>query len=273
MTVHDLNAWLRSLHPVPEPSVDRIIVGHPEIDVRGIGVVWMPTWAALREAAAHGLNVIVAHEPCFYTHHDLDGFANLLAPLSSRTRTAVTATSHAKRQWIEDNGLAVIRCHDVLDDMPGGVVDSLAAALGYTAADYVSQTPHYRVVRLAAPVEAREAARQLARQFRRLGQPGVAFYGDANRLVNSLGLGTGYGNDPWQHHALGAEMAIAIDDRIKSWSEPVWAEDAGYPMIVINHGTSEEWGVRCLAEIIAARQPNVPVRLLPQGCGYRWITG
>jgi hypothetical protein len=84
-------------------------------------------------------------------------------------------------------------------------------------------------------------------------------------------LGTGFGNDPWAHHALGAEMALAIDDRVQTWSEPVWADDTGYPIVVVNHGTSEEWGVRRLAEIIAAGQPGVPVQLLPQGCGYRWI--
>lgn len=168
--------------------------------------------------------------------------------------------------------MAVIRCHDVLDAMPGGVVDCLATALGFTTAEYVTEAPRYRVVRLATPTPAGQVAQRLATAFGRLGQPGVAFYGNADRRVSTLGLGTGYGNDPWRGHALGADMALAIDDRIKSWTEPVWAEDAGYPVVVINHGTSEEWGVRRLADIIRAGHPEVPVRLIPQGCGYRWFS-
>lgn len=272
MNARDLCTWLRSLYAVPGPSVDRVIVGQPETEVRGIGVLWMPTWDALRKAVHLGLNVVVAHEPTFYTHHDLDGFDEAFASLPPAARDAVTATRDAKCRWIEENKIVVIRCHDVLDTMSGGVVDSLARGLGFTAADYAVKAPHFRVVRLAAPVPAGQIAQQLATQFGQLGQPGLAFYGDAERLVRTLGLGTGYGNDPWQHYALGAEMALAIDDRIKTWSEPVWAEDSGYPVVVINHGTSEEWGVRRLAEIIASGHPNLPVRLLPQGCGFRWIS-
>jgi putative NIF3 family GTP cyclohydrolase 1 type 2 len=271
LTAQDLCAWLRALHAVPEPSVDRVIAGRLDTVVRGIAVLWMPTWAALREAARLGLNTVVAHEPTFYTHHDLDGFDVAMAAVDARAREAITATRDAKLRWIDENELVIIRCHDVLDAMRGGVVDSLAAALGFTEKDYETELPHHRVVRLADSAPAGEVARRLAASFQKIGQPGVAFYGDANRPVRTLALGTGYGNDPWKHFALGADMALAIDDRIKTWSEPVWAEDSGYPVVVINHGTSEEWGVRRLAEIIAAGHPGRPVRLLPQGCGYRWI--
>lgn len=272
MTARELNNWLRSLHSVPEPSVDRVVAGNPETEIRGIAVLWMPTWPALREAAARGLNVIVAHEPTFYTHLDLDESAASLRTLTRAAHDSVVAARETKRRWIEEQGMAVIRCHDVLDAMPGGVVDSLARELGFTPADYLHSVPHFRVVRLPSRTPAREVAMQLANAFSRIGQPGVAFYGDAIRPVGSLGLGTGFGNDPWKHHALGAEMALAIDDRIQTWSEPVWAEDTGYPVAVVNHGTAEEWGVRRLAEIITTGHPGVPVQLLPQGCGYRWIT-
>ncbi len=272
MTALELCAGLRALHPVPEPSVDRVIVGAPETVVRGIAVVWMPTWAALREAEAQGLNVVVAHEPTFYTHYDLDGFNEALAPLPPATRAAVATTGAEKRRWIEEHRMAVIRCHDVLDAMSGGVVDSLAAALGFTPRDYVNMPPQLRIVRLTPPVAAGEVAERLARAFGAVGQPGVAFYGDPHRVVGSLGLGTGYNCDPWQFLALGAGMAVTIDDRIKTWAEPAWAEDSGFPLAVIHHGTSEEWGVRSLARLLAERYPDLKVRLLPQGCTYRWVT-
>lgn len=271
MTARELCHWLRSLHPVPEPSVDRIIVGSGETIVRGIAVAWMPTWAALREAAAQGCNIFVAHEPTFYTHHDLDGFDEAFAALPAAAFRALAATRDEKRRWIEENGIVVIRCHDVLDSMPGGVVDSLAAALGFKPENYIAAPPHYRVVRIDPPLPAGELAQRLANDFGALGQPGVAFYGDPRRVVNSLGLGTGYGCEPWTFVNLGAEMCVTIDDRIKTWTEPEWADDSGYPMIVVHHGTSEEWGVRRLKEIIAQTFPEQSVRLLPQGFRARWV--
>src|SRR5687767_10602114 len=149
MTAHELNQWLRSLHSVPEPSVDRIVVGDPTTVVRGIAVVWMPTWVALRDAAAHGANVVVAHEPTFFTHHDLDGFGADFADVPPKARASLEATREAKQGWITEHGMVVIRCHDVLDAMPGGVVDCLAKGLGFSKADYVTSWNRYRVVRLS----------------------------------------------------------------------------------------------------------------------------
>ena len=70
---------------------------------------------------------------------------------------------------------------------------------------------------------------------------------------------------------LGAEMGVTIDDRIKTWTETEWADDAGFPMVVIHHGPSEEWGVRRLREIIAGQFPELLVKMLPQGFRCRWI--
>lgn len=270
MTALELHHWLRSLHPVAEPSSDRIVVGDPATIVRGVAVVWLPTWAALREAGAQGANVVIAHEPTFFSHHDLDGFE---ASLPAGAREVYAPARDAKRQWIEAQGLVVIRCHDVIDAMPGGVVDTLAKHLGFAAADTLREAGRYRVVRLAPPALAGDVAQRLAKAFAPLGQPGLAFYGDSERAVNTLGLGTGYGCEPWRFVELGADMALTIDDRIKTWVEGAWADDARYPLAVINHGTSEEWGVRRLAEIVAGKWREFPVRLIPQGFSARWISG
>lgn len=251
--------------------MDRIVAGDPATIVRGIAVVWTPTWHALQEAVAKGGNVIVAHEPTFFTHLDLDGFDAEFGSLPAKARAAVTKTRDEKRRWIEEQPVVVIRCHDVLDAMPGGVVDSLAAALGFAARDVIAAEPHYRVVRIMPAATAREVAQRLAGAFGALGQPGVAFYGDPSRVIHSLGLGTGYGCSPWRFLEMGAEMGVTIDDRIKTWTETEWADDSGYPLIVIHHGTSEEWGVRRLREIVAEKFPTLPVQLVPQGFRARWV--
>src|SRR5688572_31679773 len=102
MTALELHHWLRGLHAVPEPSVDRIIVGNPTTVVRGVAVMWMPTWAALREVAAQGLNVVIAHEPTFFSHHDLDGFEETVP---ADAREIYAQTRDAKRQWLEQQGM------------------------------------------------------------------------------------------------------------------------------------------------------------------------
>ena len=167
--------------------------------------------------------------------------------------------------------MVVIRCHDVLDAMPGGVVDSLARGLGFTRDDVVTEWNRYRVLRVAPAVSAQEMAQRLAAKFAELGQPGVAFYGDPERRVSLLGLGTGYGCEPWRFVELGADMGVTIDDRIKTWCEGEWADDSGYPLAVVHHGVTEEWGVRRLAEILSEQWRPLPVRLIPQGFTPRWV--
>jgi hypothetical protein len=72
MTAGDLNAYLKSIIEVDEPSVDRIVIGDPNTAVSRIGTAWMPYWKTLRKAVDAGVNALVVHEPAFYTHWDLD---------------------------------------------------------------------------------------------------------------------------------------------------------------------------------------------------------
>jgi putative NIF3 family GTP cyclohydrolase 1 type 2 len=273
LRARELNAWLRALHPVPEPSVDRIIVGDPETIVRGIAVVWTPSWDALRDALAAGCNVVVAHEPTFFSHLDLDGFEEHAGQVSASARAAMVPTRDAKLKWLQENKLVVIRSHDVVDQMPDGVPDALVKHLGFSERDVLVKKNPYRLIRISPAVPAEQLAKRLAKSFATIGQPGVAFYGDPQRMVEKLGVGTGYGCVPWEFVKLGADMCVTIDDRIKTWIETEWADDAGFPMIVIHHGTSEEWGVHSLHEKLTAAFPQLPVKLLKQGFRARWIEG
>lgn len=270
MRALDLDRRLRDLHAVPE-GVDGIVAGDAATEVHGVAVCWMPTWDALREAYALGCNVVVAHEPAFYAHLDATGEDPMLGELPPRAAAAVAETRAAKRAWIEEHGMVVIRCHDVLDLMPGGIVDSFAEALGFGGADVLVAEPQRRVLRVDPAIPAGVLAERLTAALAALGQPGAAFAGDPDRVVASLGIGTGYDCAPWTFVELEADMCITIDDRIRTWIEPAWADDAGYPMLVVHHGVTEEPGCRALADRIAAALPALPVRFLPQGFRARWV--
>src|SRR5665648_61506 len=71
-TAGDLQKYLRGLYTVREPSVDRIIIGNPETKIKKVGTAWTPYLKTLKNAVSQGINVLVVHEPTFYTHWDLD---------------------------------------------------------------------------------------------------------------------------------------------------------------------------------------------------------
>lgn len=72
ITVAELQHFLVSLTQLKPKTVDRIITGTPETRVKKIGTCWMPYWETCRKAVNSGVNVLVVHEPTFYTHWDLD---------------------------------------------------------------------------------------------------------------------------------------------------------------------------------------------------------
>jgi putative NIF3 family GTP cyclohydrolase 1 type 2 len=273
LTPKDVAAHLRSIVAVDEPSVDRIVVGDPSTPVTGIGTCWLPYWETCRQAVRDGVNLLVVHEPTFYTHWDLDERSPDLFGASPAGRRAYLEAVEEKKRWILDNGLVVIRCHDVLDKVGGwGIPFAFGLHLGFGDGDIVRSRPYYNVYRVA-PRPAAEVARSIAAKLAAFGQPGVAFYGDRRRVVGSVGVGTGCFCDPIEFMDLRPDLFIALDDIVRTWTQTVFARDTGYPLVVVNHGTSEEAGVRLLAEHLKATYPGRKIVHYPQGCGYEWVTG
>lgn len=272
MTAGDLNTYLRSLVEVNEPSVDRIIIGNPETKINIIGTAWMPYWNTLKKAKKQGVNVMVVHEPTFYTHWDLDATNGDYLSAPEKGKDNYLEQVKAKQKWIEQNEMVVIRCHDVLDKISGyGIPFALGRAIGLNKDDMVRSKTYYNVYKIK-PTPANEIAQKIARKLKTAGQPGVAFYGDENFNVETIGLGTGCICNPLNFMDLNPDLYIAIDDSINTWTQTTFAEDTGKPLVVINHGTSEEFGVAELSEQLKLNLTNYEVIHFKQGCSYKWIS-
>lgn len=272
MTASELNAYLRSLTEVAEPSVDKIIIGNPETEIKKIGTAWMPYWATLKEAKANGVNTMVVHEPTFYTHRDLEETRGDFLSAPSPGKELYVKQVGEKQQWIEENQMVIIRCHDVLDKIEGfGIPFAFGRALGFRDSDIVRSKTYYNVYGIETR-PAIEVARTIARKLSKVGQPGVAFYGDENFQVSTVGLGTGCICDPMEFRDMEMDMAIAIDDTIRTWTQTTFSEDTGRPLLVVNHGTTEEFGMRELSAHLDNAFPNIETLHFKQGCSYRWIT-
>jgi putative NIF3 family GTP cyclohydrolase 1 type 2 len=215
---------------------------------------------------------MVVHEPTFYTHRDLEAeggdYLNAPSPAKEKYLEQVAA----KKAWIEENEMVVIRCHDVLDKIGEyGIPFAFGRALGFSDSDLIRSRPYYNVYRTESQ-PAIDVAKRIASILKEVGQPGVAFYGDENYPVKTVGLGTGCICDPMQFMDLDMDLAIAIDDSINTWTQTTFAEDTGRPLVVVNHGSTEEFGMKELSVQLNKALDQHETLHFKQGCSYRWLT-
>jgi putative NIF3 family GTP cyclohydrolase 1 type 2 len=70
---------------------------------------------------------------------------------------------------------------------------------------------------------------------------------------------------------MGADVIVVTDDGTRLWETGQWSIDSGIPLIIVNHATSEEPGMRTLAKYIQEKFPTTPVTQIPAGCIYKSI--
>jgi putative NIF3 family GTP cyclohydrolase 1 type 2 len=272
ITAGDLQNFLRSLCSVREPSVDRIITGDPGTKIKKAGTAWTPYFRTLKDAVSKGVNVLVVHEPTFYIHWDLDKKGQDYFNTPSPSRDQYLEALETKKKWIGDNGLVIIRSHDVPDIIKNfGIPFGLGQKLGFKNSDIIRSKDFYNVYKIEKDSAANVAAK-IAGKLKDFNQPGVAFYGDPDRIVSTVGLGTGCICDPQQYAELKPDLVIAIDDTIRTWIQTTYSEDTGNPLVVINHGTSEEMGMRLFNDFLKRNIPSLEFLHFSQGCTYRWIS-
>ena len=261
MLVKDFHRWLQTLADIDlETTVDRIIIGDPDAPVDRVAVCWQSYWETLKNANAMGIRVVVTHEPTFYTHYDL-----------RETNQPYPDQTAIKKKWIEDNRMTVIRCHDALDKAAEfGIPFAFGRGLGLNK--IIRSQQFYNVYEIQ-PAKALDVAKSLAGKLRAVNQLGIAFYGDKDRIIKTIGVGTGCGCNPREFSRMAPDLFIAIDDSIRTWTETSYSKDTGVPLVVINHGASEEFGVIALRDKIADAHPEIDAIHFPQGCGYDWVTG
>ena len=271
MRARDLDAHMRRLGTWVnwDTTVDTFKAGDPEAEVRAIAVAWQSQWPALKAAHAAGCTLFITHEPTFYVHRDDD------------PGQYADATLDAKRAWLEETGMVIYRCHDVWDVVPEhGVRDTWARGLGLglDGPPLAEDPRRYYALFAVPPQSARDLAQSLAPKLLDVGQPHVQLLGDPARAVRHLAIGTGAACRVPAMAALRApdgsapDTLLVTDDGMDFWAAGSWAIDRDLPLLVVNHASAEEWGMRSLAEYIRKHFPDVPVHHLAQGCQYEAIT-
>ncbi|WP_101295801.1 Nif3-like dinuclear metal center hexameric protein [Halegenticoccus soli] len=281
MKASEIRTYLRSLDDGWvdwDDTVDTFKTGDPHADVEGIAVGWMSYMWALERAVELGCNVFIIHEGTYYDHDE--------EPIPGNHPPSVVELIDAKQRFIEEHGLVILRCHDLWDQYPEiGVPDAWGRHLGFEPDDEVPvetmSTPpaafgrgdYYRVYDVGERT-AREAASQIAGAVRNVGQDAVELLGEATTPVSRIAVGTG-AITPFRHlfDAYDPDMVVCSDDGFTYWRDGHVAVDAGVPVVVVNHATSEVKSVELLAEHLDGAFPDVPVYHVEQGCMFELVRG
>jgi putative NIF3 family GTP cyclohydrolase 1 type 2 len=248
---------LASFYETHDGTVDRIVYGNRDRNVKCIAVTWIAYSATIEQAAALGANILVTHEPTFYNRLDLDGIDEITPELGRKIKL------------LEELEMTVIRCHDVWDlRFPEpGILSSWASFIGLNEA--IVRDGYFAVYEVA-PQSALSFAKTLATKTRSLGQSVVGFYGDQERTIRRVGIGTGAASDPFRLFQLGADLAVVADDAPNNtaWKAGAWCHDTEKPVVIVNHAVAEAPGISALASHLRETFPRVQVYHIDQSCSF-----
>jgi putative NIF3 family GTP cyclohydrolase 1 type 2 len=232
-------------------TVDRIVAGDGNIQVRGIATTMMATLEVIQRAVAAGNNMIVTHEPTFYSHQD------------TTDELVGDPTYQWKRKFLAEHGVAVFRFHDHWHRMtPDGINEGMTRELGWekNATEKGSHEFVFPPTTLKALVSTM-ATRLNAHSMRIVGDPGLevrhvmASWGYASLMPKMIMV------------AARPDIDVVICGETREWEMVEYVQDqiaSGLKkaLIVINHVASEQAGMRYCAEWLKPIVPEVPVTFM-----------
>ena len=232
-------------------TVDNIIAGGPNTRVRGIATTMMATLDVVQRAAAAGRNMVITHEPTFFSHQD------------TTEPFAADATYQSKSAFLKQHDMIVFRFHDHWHAMrPDGVALGMARELGWEknrAGDSQREFTFDGV-----PLS------RLAEQVReRLGAATVRVVGDPGLRVNRVAASWGYYTfSPTNLVMARPEVDVFVVGETREWETVEYVQDmiaSGRKkgLIVIGHVASEQAGMKYCAEWLKGFVTDVPVGFVP----------
>lgn len=235
-----------------EQTVDTIKAGDPETPVTGIATTMMATFDVLRRAAAEGKNLVITHEPTFYSHLDkIETFEAEKDPVWTD-----------KEKFIREHKMVVWRFHDHWHmRRPDGILQGVLRSLGwekqYNPETRLVTVPETTVASLAGYVE------------RKLGAKVLRVVGDRDMKVTSIALQPGAGGSAGHRRALQRkEVEVLLIGEVPEWETIEYVADASAQgkrkaLFLIGHIPSEQPGMENCAEWLKTFVKEVPVGFVP----------
>jgi putative NIF3 family GTP cyclohydrolase 1 type 2 len=237
--------------PWRTPTVDRILAGNGQIEVKGVAVTMMATLDVIERAVASGKNMIITHEPTFYVHEDTT------AELSH------DPTMKYKLDFIQKHDVAVFRFHDHWHmRRPDGIAVGMMQQLGWEK--NADPNNNFRFTFQGEPLAQfcqGIAAKLGDRTMRVVGKPSLP----VKRVAASWGAGDRMHTIPLFAQP---DVDVLIVGEAREWELVEYAQDsitAGNPkaLVILGHVVSEQGGMRYCTDWLKGFVTEVPVEFVP----------
>jgi putative NIF3 family GTP cyclohydrolase 1 type 2 len=237
-------------------TVDTVKAGDPNTPVRGIATTMVATLDVLKRASAAQRNMIIVHEPTFYSSLEDEAHApgNAEDPLFQ-----------FKKNFIETNHLVVWRFHDHWHGRkPDGIITGMAVALGWDKFQVPDNPRLYTLPQtslgsLAASIRDRMKIRS------------IRVVGDPQTMVSKAAFNPGStGLAQVQRYFSGPDVDVFVCGEPREWDAVEYARDSiangkKKGMIILGHDMSEEWGMQECAKWLKTFITDVPIEFMPAG--------
>lgn len=232
--------------------------GDPEAECTGIITALVPTHNVIKKAIELGANLVIVHEPIFYTSEDGPGWFEDFP----------NAVYEEKRRLIDDHGITVWRDHDHMHfHRPDGIFTGVLKHLGWAdCAHVVTDTDSFAHFHVDLPeMTVGDLCRHL---IKGIGMNGVRYIGSPETRIRSAAFvghlfpgpcrRTRADGSPMEYGAsviqtLEEQVDVIIPGEIIDWTVASYVRDAvqqggAKAMINLGHLNWEELGMKYAKE-------------------------
>jgi putative NIF3 family GTP cyclohydrolase 1 type 2 len=234
-----------------ETPTDAFHAGDPDVAVTGIATTVMSTLLVLQRAVAAEKNLVITHEPTFWTGND------------NVTGLETDALLVRKQEYIKQHNLAVFRFHDNWHARrPEPMGQALAQFLGWDRTP-----PDDPTVYLIPTASVSDVVKQVEAK---LGGHSLRVIGSLNTRITRVGFLPGTPPSNISASRLFPKVDLIIAGEQREWEGVYYAHDlvtSGQPkaMITIGHAISEDPGMKLCADWLKTFIQDVPIDWIPAG--------
>jgi putative NIF3 family GTP cyclohydrolase 1 type 2 len=232
-------------------EIDTFKSGAPETPVTGIVTTMMSTFDVLKRSVAARKNMIITHEPTFWSGSDaVAAFA--ADPLYLK-----------KSAYIKDNGLVIWRFHDHLHARrPDMTTVGLAQSLGWEKYESKENPQFFDLPAVTLKDLARDIEKRLKVRCIRVIGDASAKMSRAGFLVGAPPAGSAY--------RIMQQVDVVIAGEQREWEGIEYAWDLQFAgekkgMILLGHCVSEEQGMRVCADWLKTFIKETPIEFISAG--------